>query len=286
MILKAKYIVEQLSEPIRFEQYAMLKLSEVPSKKGIQKLIKRGELLLNGERTYTGTWLKEGDRIEWYEKPSQFEPIEIDMPVVYEDDYLAIVNKPAGIVVSGNKKRTILHALPNLLQKSAQIDALPYPLPVHRLDYATSGLLLIAKTRQSSLLLSDMLKDHQIDKEYRAIVCGKIDDSRTISTPIDDKEALTQYSVERKIESVKFKQLSLLKIKLFTGRTNQIRIHLSQQGNPILGDQKYGTQQHIIKGKGMFLCAALLRFIHPITGEKLEQQIDLPQKYERVMSKR
>ncbi|MCL3779198.1 RluA family pseudouridine synthase [Prolixibacteraceae bacterium JC049] len=285
MVIKQTYIVPALNEAVRFEAFAMQVVTEISSKKGIQKAIRRGELLLNGNKVSTGTWLKEGDRIDWMEKLEPFTPVEIDMPVVYEDDHLAVVNKPAGIVVSGNKQRTVLHALPLLLRKTERIDALPYPLPIHRLDYATSGLLVVAKTRSAHLHLSRQMESRSIEKQYQAIVCGKLSGKREFNAPIEEKKAITRFQVVKQIDSVKFKQLSLVQIDLLTGRTNQIRIHFSENGTPVLGDQKFGEEAHRIKGKGMFLCACWLRFMHPETQTAIELSISPPAKFDRVMAK-
>lgn len=284
MVIRQTYIVPKLEEAIRFEHFAMKVVVEITSKKGVQKAIRRGELILNGEKTTTGVWLKEGDKIDWIELMEPFTPISIEMPVIFEDNFMAVINKPAGIVVSGNMQRTVLHALPLLLNKSTEKDALPYPLPVHRLDYATSGLLIVAKTRSAHMHLSLQMENRSIKKRYQAIVCGHLGDEREFNTPIENKNALTRFEIIKRIKSVKFNELNWMKIDLFTGRTNQIRKHFSQNGNPVLGDQKFGTEAHWIKSKGMFLCACELKLEHPETHQSIEFTIDPPAKFSRVMA--
>jgi len=188
--------------------------------------------------------------------------------VIFEDDHLAVIHKPAGILVSGNRFKTIANALEQNIQSSTLPDAV-MPQPVHRLDYPTTGILLIGKTSSSIRALNKLFENKLITKTYYAIVIGDINNKGIIDTPIDNKTALTNYIKLRTVTSKRFGQLHLVKLNPQTGRRHQLRRHLADQGNPILGDQKHGFDNLILYGKGLYLHAYSLDFCHPFTKEKM-----------------
>ena len=246
----------------------------------IKKIIKAGYIMIDGSIAFTANWVESGQKIEFIQPNIQPAKIyELQMPVIYEDEYLAVINKPAGIKVSGNCFRTIENALLNNLSPSQLPTALVMPQPVHRLDALTSGLLLIAKTRPVRITLGEMFAEHNIMKTYRAIVIGKTPLQDTISFPLQDKKAVTHYNRIKLIPSLRDNHLSLLELKPETGRTHQLRIHLSESGFPILGDKLYGNPGHIYKGKGLFLSATGLQFVHPITKNQIDIKIDPTPKF-------
>ena len=247
----------------------------------IKKLIKAGNILINGSQASTANWVETGQRIELLLPDSLPGKIyKMEMSVIFEDEYLAVINKPAGIMVSGNCFRTVENALLHNISSSALPAALAMPRPVHRLDALTSGLLLIAKTRPVRIALGEMFAEHNIIKTYQAIVIGKTPSQDTISFPVQGKRAVTNYSTLRQTDSLRGNWLSLLELTPETGRTHQLRIHLSQSGFPILGDKLYGTPGHIFRGKGLFLSATGIQFVHPITAQEINLNISPPAKFQ------
>ena len=210
---------------------------------------------------------------------------EFDLEVVFEDDHIAVINKPAGITVSGNTFKTVFNALPHNLKLSTQPDSLTSPTPVHRLDNQTSGLLLIAKTKTAQIELGKEFANNTIQKKYCTIAIGKVHINRTIETPVDNKDAETSFEIIRVVKSIKYADLSCLKVYPKTGRTHQIRIHLASIGHPILGDKLYGDKATLHKGKGLFLCAAEIKFLHPKTFIPMVVKIDVPQKFHSLLSR-
>lgn len=258
----------------------------IPSKSGIKKAIKRGEFYCNGIIAQTSTWIKEGQRIDLIvnlnKKPKVFE---YSLEVVFEDENVAVINKPAGINVSGNTFKTIFNALPFNLKTSSEVDSLLKPTPVHRLDNQTSGLLLIAKTKMAQVELGSQFENKSIQKKYETIVIGNPNQHGTISSAIENKPSETYYENIRVVKSLKYDELSLLSVYPKTGRTHQIRIHLATIGYPILGDKLYGESTKIHKGKGLFLAATEITFSHPKTKEIITLSIAIPTKFESLLKR-
>lgn len=222
--------------------------------------------------------------IDLLETPqSQPKIFELQLEILFEDNYMAAIHKPAGFSVSGNAYKTIYNALPFNLKKSAEPDALPWPTPVHRLDNQTSGILLIAKTKTAQIALGNQFGNHSIQKKYCAIVIGEVNLNGKINTPIDTKTAETNFEVDNVVNSLKYKHLSFLNVVPKTGRTHQIRIHLSSIGHPIFGDKLYVEEKMLHKGKGLFLCAYEISFLHPKTSEEINLKIEIPHKFESLL---
>jgi RluA family pseudouridine synthase len=286
MEVKFEHTVSNVANNIRFLDYAVQVVTTLISRNGIKKAIKSGQLLLNGKAVESGRYIQSGDvitHIQINEKNSRV--FELVLPVIYEDEHMALINKPAGFSVSGNYFRTIRNALPFNLKRSNESDALPSPMPVHRLDNQTSGLLLIAKTKTAQLNLGEQFEEKSIQKTYQAIVLGNISGKDIISMPIEGKTAKTYYEVLKTVPSLKFEALSLVKLMPATGRTHQLRIHLSQIEHPILGDKLYTAPEKLLRKKGLFLAACAIRFLHPVTNNHMDFEIARPNKFNVIMEK-
>jgi 23S rRNA pseudouridine1911/1915/1917 synthase len=213
-------------------------------------------------------------------------PFLFPLKVMFEDEHLAVIHKPAGVLVSGNSFKTIANALNQNIQTSPLVDSVK-PQPVHRLDFATTGALLIGKTSSCIRALTKMFEKKQIQKSYYAITIGEMKEEEgegegEISSPIDGKTSLSHFQVIETIPSPRFGQLNLLKLNPQTGRRHQLRIHLSRIGNPILGDKDYGIENLILNGKGLYLHAYSLSFVHPFTLEKAEITSEFPERFRKI----
>lgn len=205
------------------------------------------------------------------------------LKILFEDEHLAIIHKPAGILVSGNSFKTIANALPQNIKYSKLTDA-TISQPVHRLDYATTGVLLVGKTSSSIQALNKMFENKEIKKTYYAIAIGEMDGKGEISSKIDSKSAQSNYIITESVPSKRFGKLNLVKLIPLTGRRHQLRKHLSSIKNPILGDKDYGIENLILKGKGLYLHAYSLKFVHPFTGEEIYMMDELPKRFKKIFA--
>lgn len=280
------HIVPQTAASVRLSDYGQGVFPGLVSRAGFKKAIKRGDIYVNGRMATTGIMVVPGMQIQWY--PSEKPPTKTfytALDVVYEDDYLAVVRKPGGLVVSGNRFQTLENALPAHLMHSSQTDGLASPRAVHRLDAPTSGLVLMAKTRSCRVMLGSMMEEKKIIKKYIAVVLGSTPDQWQANYPVDGKEALTQFQTVNKTPERQGKALSMIQAIPHTGRTHQIRKHLFQDNFPVLGDKIYCQPGLVLKGKGLFLCATELIFIHPVTNDKLEVSIPPPPKFYKFVER-
>jgi 23S rRNA pseudouridine1911/1915/1917 synthase len=283
MQLSEIHIANKLEKPIRFQEYGVGIFKTIPTKSGIKKAIKKELIFIDGIVATTSKYICGGENIELYqsEKSSAFERLELEIDVLFEDDYLAIIYKPAGILVSGNKFVTIANGLAQNLKKSNQTDAVK-PQPIHRLDYPTSGLLLIGKTSAAIQKLGKLFKDKEIQKTYLAITIGQMQKHGEINFLIDKKDSFTKYEVLQTVKSERFEFLNLVKLLPKTGRRHQLRKHLLVIENPILGDKEYFLEDKILNGKGLFLHAATLVFTHPFTKKNISFTKEKPKKFTKI----
>ena len=277
------HTVPQRNESIRLSDYAGGIFKTISSRKGMKKAVDKGFVLLNGKVANTADLLSGGDCIELLENPNQNRPeIELKLEVLFEDEHLAIIHKPAGVEVSGNKRWTIANALSSSLKLSTEADALKFPEPIHRLDYPTSGVLLIGKTASSVIRLNRLFEERKVEKTYHAISIGEMEPNGDIHFLVDDKPSHSSFKVLGTIPSERFGCLNLVELQPHTGRRHQLRKHLSELGNPILGDKDYGTEGLILKGNGLYLHASSLRFVHPVTEAEIHVQSALPKKFKKL----
>ena len=303
------YTVNVEDSGSRLDIYLIEKEADL-SRSRIQNLIRDGMVTVNGNAVKTGYKVRESDEIHMRVpelKTADAVPQEMDLSILYEDEYLAVVNKPRGMVVhpaAGHEDGTLVNGLMYHFGDSLSgINGVLRPGIVHRIDKDTSGLLVICKSDEAHQGISDLLSRHDIDRIYHAVVHGHFrEPSGTIDAPIgrmkedrkkytvrpDGREAVTHYRVLEELGS-----FSYLEVTLETGRTHQIRVHMASIGHPVLGDPLYGpAKETLAKAKelskmdfwpGQILHAKVLGFVHPITGEKLLFDSELPPYFQTVL---
>lgn len=285
MIIKEKHIVPPQETPIRLSDYAGGIFQSISSRKGMKKAIQKQWVQVNGKIASTATYLSGGETITLLEAPKMHENrlYERDLKILLEEETFAVVAKPAGLLVSGNTFQTVENALPYNLKASQKIDALPFPLPAHRLDFPTTGVLLVAKTRSTLTHLKQQFEAQSIQKTYLAVVIGELSEKGELTTPIDDKTAHTYYTQYFILAHKRYGTISLLKLQPKTGRRHQLRKQLAEAGHFILGDTQYAPKG-APKVKGLFLHAAALTFLHPEKEHEVTVQQDVPKKFTKLFS--
>lgn len=260
------------------------------SRTKIAKAIKEGHILVNGNNVSSNYKTKVGDVIfvDIKEENINILPSFMELDIVYEDDYLAVINKKSGVVVHpavGNYKNTLVNGLMYYFNKVSKKDTIR-PGIVHRLDKNTSGLMIVAKDDKTHELLSEMIKNKEVDRRYLALVHGVVkhekgrieapigrdinDRQKYCVTDLNGKDSITNFSI---IE--RYKTATLIECKLETGRTHQIRVHLNYIGHSIVNDPVYSNKK-IINDFGQMLHSYSLKFIHPVTGKALSFKKDPP----------
>ena len=280
-----KHIVPKGQSPIRLSDYCSNQFSSIPSRKGMKKAIDKGWVYLNNNLAATNSIINEKDELELRIPETEFtrQNFKFELKVHFEDDEIAVIEKPAGMLSSGNNLQNVERALPFNLKSSMNSSALPYPKIAHRLDYPTSGIMLVAKTPFALSQLKNAFALGEIKKTYLALTPGIMSDSGEINLPIDGKPAHTSYQTIYRESAFNYEFLNLLKVKIGTGRTHQIRKHLSGIGHPILGDQTYGNALVKMKKKGLFLHAFQIEFIHPVSNELMVFTSTIPKKFLKVL---
>jgi len=276
------HIAKKQKEPIRIQEYAVGIFKTTTTRSAVKKAIKKNLIFVNNSPTTTAKIIVGGEKITLFAPEERTtKPLKLKLSVIFEDNYLAVIEKPAGILVSGNTFKTIDNALEQNINKSNQPDAVK-PRPVHRLDYPTTGLLLIGKTSSSIQLLNQLFEHKKIKKIYHAITIGKMNSDGFILSNVNRKEAKSSYKTIHTVKSDRFEFLNLVELSPKTGRRHQLRVHLLSIENPILGDQEYGIEPLVLKGKGLYLHASQLDFTHPFTKEKLALTSALPKKFNLI----
>lgn len=283
----------------RLDSYVTDKLSKV-SRTTAQRLIEEEKILVNGKKQKASYKPEEGDviSIEIPEaKDVELKAQDIPVPVVYEDNDIIVVNKPKGMVVhpaNGNPDGTLVNAILAMCKDSLSgIGGEIRPGIVHRIDKDTSGLLVIAKNDVAHINLSNQIKHREVKKIYVALVRGVISENEaTIKMPIgrstkdrkkmavdkNGKEAITHFKVLNR-----YNKYTYIQVKIDTGRTHQIRVHMSHIGYPVVGDAVYSNGKNDFGVEGQMLHAKELEFKHPTTGENMHFEAPLPEYFEKVL---
>lgn len=272
-----------LPAPMRLQEYGVGIFERCLTKSALKKALKKQFITVNGIVAHTGTYIYGGEVLVFTisEKSTACKKLIFPLQVLFEDEYLAVIHKPAGILVSGNSFKTIAHALPQNLRPSTLPDAC-VPQPAHRLDYATTGVLLVGKTSSSIRALNQLFASKKVPKTYYAVTIGEMETQGNITTPIDEKPSHSSYNVLESAASQRFGTLNLVKLEPKTGRRHQLRKHLASIENPILGDKEYGAEGLILNGKGLYLHAYSLQFTHPFTEEEIFMKSDLPERFVKL----
>lgn len=297
-----KYLfrIEEEFDSVRIDVF-LAEAMEGKSRSYIQKLIKSGNATVNKKIKKSNYKLKEMDIVEL----SIPEPIELNikpenitLDIIYEDSDVIVVNKPQGMVVHpapGVYSGTLVNALLYHCKDLSGINGITRPGIVHRIDKDTSGVLVVAKNDNSHNCLAEQLKEHSMNREYIALTEGVLkEDEGKVDAPIGrhaterikmaviqgGKEAVTHFNVENR-----YKNNTLIRCKLETGRTHQIRVHMAYIGHPLVGDPVYGYKKQKYKLAGQMLHAHKLGFIHPTTGKYVEFSTPLPDYFQNLIEK-
>ncbi len=296
-----EYIVSQEEKGKRLDAYISSADTDI-TRTSAQRLIEDGNILVNGKNAKVSYKIQENDKISVeIPEPKQIELKAQDIPIeiIYEDSDIIVVNKPKGMVVhpaNGNPDGTLVNAIMAICKDSLSgIGGEIRPGIVHRIDKDTSGLLIVAKNDNAHVKMSEQIKNHEVKKTYIALVRGVFkENAATIDMPIgrsisdrkkmavnkNGKDAITHIKVLKR-----FDKYTLLQVNIETGRTHQIRVHLSHIGYPIVGDYTYSNGKNEFDVIGQCLHAQKLEFKHPITQKDMCLEAELPQYFKDILDK-
>lgn len=301
-MIKEIIVIEE--DKLRIDSY-IAKKDDSLSRSIIQKLLEENKIIVNGNVIKASYKVQVGDKIQIEIEPPKEVKLEaqnIPIDIIYEDNDIIIVNKPKGMVVhpaNGNPDGTLVNAIMAICKDSLSgIGGELRPGIVHRLDKDTSGLLVVAKNDKAHINMSEQIKDRKVKKTYIALVRGIISENEaTINMPIgrstkdrkkmtvtkNGKEAVTHFKVLNRYTTYKG-SYTLLEIKIDTGRTHQIRVHMAEIGHPVIGDMVYSNGKNEFDVIGQCLHAKKLEFCHPITGKEMRFEAPLPEYFENIIN--
>ncbi len=295
-----QFKIPALAMSERVDSYLAKLLKSEYSREEIKRSIQNGEIKVNGQRVKPKCLLKTGDLVEAdisVIKETTLTPEQTPLQVLYEDSEILVIDKPAGMVVhpgAGHKSGTLVHALLGRGSKLSDVSGSVRPGIVHRLDKETSGLLVAAKTNQAHRVLQSQFADKSFSKTYLAVVKGRVEFEeghvsaqigphpklrRKMAVSHDDsaRDSETRYRVLER-----FKHATYLEVRLLTGRTHQIRVHMAHLGHPVLGDELYGTRGAF---KRHALHAAKIQFAHPKSGKLMKFESEIPEDFKAILER-
>ena len=295
------YIVKQEDQGKRLDIYISNQNNDL-TRTAVQRLIEQEKILVNGKKRKVAYKVTEGDMVIIEETEAQMIELkaqEIPIDIIYEDSDIIVVNKPKGMVVhpaNGNPDGTLVNAIMAICKDSLSgIGGEIRPGIVHRLDKDTSGLLIVAKNDKAHVNMSEQIKNHEVKKTYIALVRGIVKENEaTIDMPIgrsrsDRKKMAVDKNGRNAVTHIKvlkrYDKYTLLEINIETGRTHQIRVHLSHIGYPIIGDYIYSNGKNEFGVIGQCLHAKCLEFKHPITGKSMKLEAELPEYFQEILKK-
>lgn len=293
-----QWLVTEDYDGVRLDQAINKNFPDI-SRTLAQEMIKNGEIKVNNSSAKASQKLRNGDKVEIFIREentnSDIQATEMNFPILYEDDDIIVINKPFGLVVhpgAGNEKVTVVSALLSHTNLSP-IGAPDRPGVVHRLDKETSGIMVLAKTKEAHKNLADQFASHDLEKEYIAIIQGHIVNKKgRIEVAIErdpvHRQRMKATSADNgrmaisKFEVIEYlKNATLVKVQILTGRTHQIRVHMAFTGHPLLGDTTYGGRK--FGNNEHFLHSAKLSFKHPISGKSMTFQAEIPSRFQQVI---
>ena len=299
--MKKEFIISEELVDIRLDKVIPM-LDEDITRVMSQKLLSDGKILVNNKQEKPSYKVKISDKIEIeYEKPKEakLKPEDIPLNVIYEDNDIIIINKEKGMVVhpgNGNPDGTLANAIMARCKDSLSgIGGEIRPGIVHRIDKDTSGVIIVAKNDKAHLNISNQIKEHKTTKTYLALVRGSIKENEaTINMPIGrstrdrkkmavdkkGKEAVTHFKVLKRYEDYTY-----IEVVIDTGRTHQIRVHMSEIGYPIVGDTTYSNGKNKFGIEGQMLHAYKIKFVHPTTGKEVEYTAELTKYFKDILDK-
>ena len=294
-------IVNENDKGKRLDIYIAENFNEL-SRTMIKKLIESNNILVNDKSEKVSYKVQANDNISIdvpEAKETKLKAQEIPLDIIYEDRDIIVVNKPKGMVVhpaNGNPDGTLVNAILSICKNSLSgIGGELRPGIVHRLDKDTSGLIIVAKNDKAHINMSEQIKERNVKKTYIALVRGNVpEEEATINMPIgrstkdrkkmavtkNGKQAITHFKVLKR-----YSKYTLLEIKIETGRTHQIRVHMAEIGYPVVGDAVYSNGKNEFGIEGQMLHAYKLEFMHPITNKHMELTAPLPQYFEKILKK-
>ena len=295
-----KHIVSSEEKGKRLDSYIASICNDI-TRTSAERMIKNGEILVNDKTQKAAYKINEGDIITIQKsEPKEIEIKAQDIPIeiIYEDNDIIVVNKPKGMVVhpaNGNPDGTLVNAIMAKCKNSLSgIGGEIRPGIVHRIDKDTSGLLIIAKNDTAHVNMSEQIKNHEVKKTYIALVRGVIKENEaTIDMPIgrstsDRKKMAVNRNGKNAVTHIKvikrYDKYTLVEVNIETGRTHQIRVHLSHIGYPIIGDYTYSNGKNEFGVEGQCLHAKSLEFKHPITGKEMKLEAPLPQYFQEILN--